>query len=182
MNLLNKKPYLLYVGNAFPHKNLERLVLAFGKLKKEKTNLNLILVGKIDYFYKRIKKLVKELDLKDVYFPGKVSDKELKSLYKNALLYIFPSLEEGFGLPGLEAMKNKLPVICSNKASLPEIYKDAALYFNPKNVSDIYKKILNIINNKQKQKDLVKKGKKQVKKYSWEKCAKQTLKVYNSLE
>ncbi len=182
MNLPNKKPYLLYIGNAFPHKNLERLVLAFGKIKQKKPNLNLILVGKIDYFYKRIKRLVKELDIKDIHFLGRVSDKELELLYKNAIAYVFPSLKEGFGLPGLEAMKNELPVISSNKASLPEVYGKAALYFDPEDVNDIFKNILKILNNQEKRKELIKKGKKQAKKYSWETCAKQTLKVYNSLK
>ena len=182
MKLVNKKPFLLYVGNAFPHKNLERLIIAFKKIKEQKPNLNLILVGEIDYFYKRIKKLSKELNIKSIYFTGRVSDKDLNFLYKNAELYIFPSLEEGFGLPGLEAMNNNLPVICSKATSLPEIYEEAAVYFNPKDVYNIYKSILNLLNDKSKQKELIQEGQKQINKYSWDKCAKETLNIYNSLK
>ncbi len=180
MNLQNKKPYLLYVGNAFPHKNLKRLVLAFKKLKKSISNINLILVGERDYFYKKLEKIVNKAQINNVYFVGRVSDQTLFKLYKNAKLYVFPSLEEGFGLPGLEAMKYNLPVVCSKKASLPEIYKDAAVYFNPKNTKDIYIKIFDLLNNSKKQTQLIKAGQKRVKMYSWDKCAKKTLKVYNS--
>ncbi len=95
MNQQNKikEPYLLYVGNAYPHKNLERLLQAFKIILKESPNLSLILVGRIDYFYNRLQKKVRELNLDNkIIFTDRVSDEILNDLYKNALIYIFPSL------------------------------------------------------------------------------------------
>ncbi|HKL16769.1 MAG TPA: glycosyltransferase family 1 protein [Patescibacteria group bacterium] len=182
MKLQNKKPYLLYVGNAFPHKNLKRLILAFRLIQDNITNINLVFVGNLDNFYKKLQTFVKNENINNIYFLGRVSDKDLDYLYKNACIYVFPSLAEGFGLPGLEAMKNGLPVASSNSASLPEIYGKAAVYFNPKDINDMVKKILILIKDKEKREFLRNKGKNQVNKYSWEKCAKKTLNVYNSLK
>lgn len=184
MNLHNKikKPYLLYVGNAYPHKNLERLLKAFKLILDKKPYLNLILVGKMDYFYQRLGKLAKKLGLKDnIIFIGQVSDKELDWLYSNALIYVFPSLNEGFGLPGLEAMSKNLPVVCSNHGPLPEIYGSAAVYFNPEDIKEMASIILKVINNNKLMKKLKIFGQKQVKKYSWQKCAQETLNVYESI-
>ena len=177
-----KKPYLLYVGNAFPHKNLKRLIRAFKVILASKPSLKLILVGKVDDFYKLFQILCKELEIeKSVIFAGRVSDKELKRLYQNASIYVFPSFLEGFGLPGLEAMENGLPVISSDSSCLPEIYGDAALYFNPQNTEEIVKAILELLNNKDLRDKLVKRGYKRIKKFSWQKCAQETLEIYRSL-
>jgi len=179
--------YLLSVGNAYPHKNLERLLRAFKILTSRdeniKLSLQLVLVGKIDYFYKRLQKLVKELNIEDkVIFTGPVSNEELIYLYQNALVYVFPSLMEGFGLPGLEAMANGCPVISSSAGSLPEIYGQAALYFNPENVDEMVEKIKMIINNENLRNELREKGLAQVKKYSWPRCAQETLRVYQGFK
>jgi len=174
-----KNPYLLYVGNAFPHKNLKSLIKAFKVVLSSKSALKLVLVGKIDSFYRSFQVLCKELKIeKSVIFAGRVSDKELKWLYQNALIYVFPSFLEGFGLPGLEAMENGLPVISSDSSCLPEIYGDAALYFNPYNIEEITKAILELLNNKDLKNELIKKGYKRIKKFSWEKCAQETLDIY----
>lgn len=178
---LIKEPYLLYVGNAYPHKNLERLLEAFKIVIQIKPELNLVLVGKIDYFYKKLIELAKKLKINNkLVFVGQISDKKLLFLYKNGLIYVFPSLSEGFGLPGLEAMKNKLPVISSNKGPLPEIYGKAAIYFDPINIHKISKTILDVINNEKIRENMTKKGLIQVKKYSWQKCAQETLRIYES--
>ena len=176
----NTKQYLLYVGNAYPHKNLERLILAFNKLVKEKKDLYLILVGEIDYFYKKIQN--KFSDSKQIIFTNFVSDKELIALYKNASLYIFPSLYEGFGLPPLEAMSYGVPVVCSQASCLPEILEDSAIYFNPENVNDMAEKIKYVLDNKDIQKNLILKGFKQIKKYQWEKMAQEIMRVYKSVD
>jgi len=168
--------YLLYVGNAYPHKNLERLILAFKKISKEKKNLKLVLVGELDYFYKRLQEDFNKV--KNVIFTDFVSDKELASLYQNATLYIFPSLYEGFGLPPLEAMAYNLPVISSNASCLPEILGQAAVYFNPENVDDIASKIRLVLDDKELQQNLILQGKKQMEKYSWDKMGKEILGVY----
>ena len=170
-------PFMLYVGNAYPHKNLEKLIIVFFKISKKINNLRLVLVGKEDYFYKRLKEFAKNYSNK-IIFPGFVPDKDLYFLYKNALAYIFPSLYEGFGLPPLEAMSQGCVVISSNKASMPEILGEAAIYFNPEDEIDMQDKLEEIIENKYKREELIKKGYEQLKKYSWEVCAKKTLEIY----
>ncbi len=182
LKLKISQPYLLYVGNAYPHKNLEKLVDAFDIISKEE-NIKLVLVGKIDYFYNRLKKIIIDRGLEEkIILTDVINDGDLNCLYRNALLYTFPSLMEGFGLPGLEAMKRGLPVICSNIEVFSEIYGEAAQYFEPLNVSDMAKVILDLIKNPALRDNLVNKGLEQVKKFSWEKCARETLDVYQSLE
>lgn len=149
------KPYILYVGNDYPHKNLKRLRLAFEKLKADGLNYELILITKF------------------------VSEEELDNLYKNASLFVFPSLYEGFGLPPLEAMARGLPVASSNATCLPEILGDAAIYFNPLDINDITNQLKKVLAHESLRKKLIEKGFKQIKKYSWQKMAKETLKLYN---
>jgi len=176
-----KHPYLLYVGNAYPHKNLERLLTAFKVISADE-NICLVLVGKIDYFYQRLQKLAKNLDLTEkVIFAGQVNDVDLSVLYQNALAYVFPSLMEGFGLPGLEAMAHNCPVVSSKAGALPEIYGSAALYFNPEKVQEIVEAIKKIIYDNGLREELKKRGQAQIKKYSWDKCAKETLAVYKKI-
>ena len=177
-----KKPYLLYVGNAYPHKNLERLLQSFNLVSKENPNLLLVLVGKIDYFYKRLQKKARELNLDNkIIFTDWIPDKALYDLYKNALVYVFPSLSEGFGLPGLEAMKRGLPVVCSDKGPLPEIYEKAVIYFNGEDINEMALKISLLVSNKDLRESLTKQGYLQVKKYSWQRCAQETLAIYNQV-
>ncbi|MDP2708451.1 MAG: glycosyltransferase family 1 protein [bacterium] len=172
-------PYLLYVGNAYPHKNLESLIKVFSRIKKNKPELNLILVGKDDYFYARLKKFAVRYD--NVIFPGYLPDGELAELYANALAYVFPSFYEGFGLPPLEAMARGLPVASSDRSCLPEILGQAALYFNPDDPEDMKNKILKIISDENLRADLRNRGQAQIKKYSWTECAEQTLEVYREI-
>ena len=110
-----------------------------------------------------------------------VSDDELATLYKNALCFVFPSKIEGFGLTGLEAMSQCCPVIAANASCLPEIYGDAALYFDPNNVNDLVSKIQSVLSDKNLMKSLVTKGKLQVKKYSWATMANQTWEIYQNV-
>jgi glycosyltransferase involved in cell wall biosynthesis len=187
------KSYLLYIGNAYPHKNLEGLLLAFKKLIKEyKLDLQLVLVGKEDYFFRKLKEKVKKLNLpaygwsaeggkSPVVFPGFVSDEGLQVLYRNALLYVFPSFCEGFGLPPLEAQAQGLPVVASNSSSLPEILEDTVEYFNPHKIDEMAKVIAKVVNNEGLRNKLKEKGLEHVKKFSWEKCARETLKAYKSV-
>ncbi len=173
------KPYLLYVGNAYPHKNLESLIEVFGNLNLD---YQLVLVGREDYFYERLKREIVDLKIKNkIVFTRFVSEKELADLYRNASLYVFPSFVEGFGLPGLEAMSYGLPVVASNSSCLPEIYGEAAVYFDPKSHQDMAEKIKKVLFDQTLRKELISKGLEQVKKYSWQKCAEQTLSVYNSI-
>ena len=176
-------PFLLYVGNAYPHKNLEGLVKVFSVIHKKRSGLSLILVGEQDYFYKRVRELTKKYWSEDspVIFPGFVPDENLAFLYNHALAYVFPSFYEGFGLPPLEAMAGGCPVVSSNKSSLPEILGQAAIYFNPEDKEEMMKQIEKVIEDENLRQELIKRGYEQIKKYSWEKCAKETLEVYRKV-
>lgn len=179
------EPYLLYVGNAYPHKNLEMLVSVFLKLRKKFSDLKLVLVGRDDYFYLRLKEFAqKESSLKDfeaIIFPGYVPDEDLQTLFKHAALYVFPSKYEGFGLPPLEAMSYGCPVVSSNATCLPEIMENAAIYFNPHDEKKIVSVIQEILSDQFLRSELVKKGYEQIKKYNWENAAHQTVTVYQGV-
>ncbi len=171
--------FIMYTGRPQPHKNLERLIEAYSEIKKDYPGLKLVLSGKKDILYKRIEKEVQANGINDVIFPGFVSEAQLKWLYENCLAYIFPSLSEGFGLPGIEAMVHGAPVISSSYTCLPEIYGDAAEYFDPLDVKNMSETILKVIKSPRIRKDLIEKGYRQQKKYSWRKMAEQTLEIYN---
>jgi len=180
--------FLLYVGNAYPHKNLDFLLKSFAKLLVKKPELRLVLVGKQDYFYTQIRDLARSLNLwqkeninSPVVFPGYVPDAQLEILYQEALSYVFPSFYEGFGLPPLEAMAKGCPVISSDRSSLPEILGSAAIYFNPEKEEDMIEKICLVLDKKEIRDSLILKGLEQVKKYSWWQCANDTLMVYHKI-
>ena len=170
-------PYVLYVGNVYPHKNAERAILAFFKASKP-ASAKFIFVGKEDFFYKSLRKKIQNLDKKKrVLFEGFVDDDSLSALYQNAKALIMPSLMEGLGLPVLEAMANKCLVLASDIPSLKEVAEDAALYFNPWDINDISRKI-EIAFSSQNNEEYIKKGLKRSEDFSWEKMAKETLEVY----
>jgi glycosyltransferase involved in cell wall biosynthesis len=171
-----KHDFLLYVGNAYPHKNLNRLIEAFSLFQKDHPKTQLILAGSDNVFYQRLLKKKPE----NVLFIKNPSDQELKWLYSNASLYIFPSLIEGFGLPALEAMDAGLPVVASNNTALPEILGNSALYFNPTDEKEIHRTIKKAYEDKTIQKQLIGSGKKQTLKYSWSKMAKEIKQVYEN--
>lgn len=170
------RQFILAVGNAFPYKNLQRLIDACQN--DELNKYTLVLVGKEDYFYTELKRRASKRKIQNIYFTGYVTDGELEWLYQNASLYIFPSLSEGFGLPGLEAMSYGAPVVSSNATCLPEVYGDAAVYFDPTSSDDMAQVILDTLNNKELLQKLREDGPKHAKKFSWHKMAEQTLEVY----
>jgi glycosyltransferase involved in cell wall biosynthesis len=174
--------FLLYVGTAFPHKNLEALVKAFEIANASQPELNLVLVGKREQYYERLEQAVANSPArKHIVFTGFIPDEELKWLYENAAAYAFPSLSEGFGLPGLEAMVHGCPVISSNATCLPEVYGEAALYFDPYSPEDIAQKIQTVLSDNALRQHLIKAGQTQAAKYSWQHMAKQTLEVYRNV-
>ena len=175
------KPYLLYVGNAYPHKNLERLVLAFEKIGQDKKNFHLVLVGKMDYFYLRLKKFVEDKKISNIILSGYVTDKELDRIFLNASVYVSASLYEGFGLPLLEAMNNGTPVVVSQHSCAKEILGDSARYFDGKDIDDVAEKIKEVISNSDLRKKMIKRGYLQVAKYSWKKMAQETKRIYESV-
>ena len=177
-----KKPYLIYVGNAYPHKNLEGIFAALKILTDQKIDIRLINPCPRDVFYKRLTRKAKELGLSDkVILPGFVPDDDLIALYQEAAAFVTATFSEGFGIPGLEAMSLGTPVVCSDIPILREIYGDAALFFDPKNPKDIAEKVNLILTDIRLKQKLILKGKVQVKKYSWQKMAKETLRVYKEV-
>jgi glycosyltransferase involved in cell wall biosynthesis len=175
---LNGKDFIMYVGSPHIHKNLENLILAYAKMKTSHPTLKLALMGKRDSNYERIENFAKEHDIENVVFTDFVSDGQLRWAYEHCLAYIFPSLSEGFGLPPLEAMIHGAPVVSSNASCLPEVYGDAAYYFNPLDTNDMATKISDVLDNDELRKSLIDQGSEQVKKYSWDRMTKQTLEVY----
>ncbi|MDD3711512.1 MAG: glycosyltransferase family 1 protein [Patescibacteria group bacterium] len=175
-------PFLLYVGNAYPHKNLDFLVESFLDLYNQNNNLRLVLVGKEDYFYKKIKDLAQLTfsfhSPSPVIFTGYVPDDKLEVFYQKAIAYIFPSLYEGFGLPPLEAMAKGCPVISSNYGSMPEILGDSAIYFDPKNKVDFLEKVNMMFNDQKLRAEMIARGKKHQQKYNWWECAFKTWQIY----
>jgi glycosyltransferase involved in cell wall biosynthesis len=178
---LENKRFIMYVGRPTPHKNLERLINAFTTLQKGFPYLHLVLAGKKDDNYRRIEAMVGERNISRIIFTDFITDQQLRWLYQLCDAYVFPSLSEGFGLPGLEAMQHGAPVVSSNATCLPEIYGDAALYFDPLNATDIAAKITSVLTDPQLRKQLVLRGKQQAAQYSWQRMAEQTLGVYNSI-
>jgi glycosyltransferase involved in cell wall biosynthesis len=172
------KKYILYVGQQSDYKNVRRLGDAHQQLLRKHPGLGLILVGKINASAAKNKAYFESKNYKNIHFTGVVSDAELAWLYGHTEAYVFPSLMEGFGLPGLEAMIYKAPVVSSNASCLPEVYEDAAHYFNPFNTQDIARSIDEVLTDSTLRQELIKAGNRQVKKYSWERMAKQTLAGY----
>ena len=180
------KPYLFYVGNAYPHKNLENLIRALEILIKDyQLDLQLVLAGEEDYFWRCLKKesntsILASMEVFErIVFTGFLKEEELEEFYRQAALYVFPSLCEGFGLPPLEAMSQGVPVASSNLTALPEILGQAAVYFDPKNPQDIADKIKQVLEDKNLRENLIVKGLEQIKKYSWEKMARETKEIYD---
>lgn len=178
--LLNDK-FLLYVGKPQPHKNLKRLVRAYSNVQLTRPQLKLVLVGKLDASYQLLKNYVRRREISGVVFTDFVSEGQLRWLYENAQAYVFPSLSEGFGLPGLEALVHGLPLVSSRATCLPEIYKDAAIYFNPYDTEDMAQKIKLVLEDKELTSKLRQKGFKVASLYSWEQTAEKTLAMYNEI-
>lgn len=172
------KRYILYVGQQSDYKNIKRLGDAHQMLQKRHPDLGLILVGKLNQSSQNNKAYFESKQYKNIHFTGFVSDKERDWLFENCAAYVFPSLMEGFGLPGLEAMHYGAPVVSSNATCLPEVYEEAAHYFNPFNSHDMASAIDDVLTDEKLRKKLIKQGSQQVTKYSWERMAKQTLAGY----
>jgi len=177
-----KGPYLICVGNAYPHKNLERLVDAMPLINGAGSPVSLLLVGREDFFFRRLKNYVHEKRA-DAYvkFSGYVDDGTLDALYRGAAVHVFPSLYEGFGLPGLEAMLRGIPVAAARASCFPEVFGDAARYFDPLNVNDMAAVIRRVIDDQSLRHELIHRGKERVQRFSWRTMAEQTLAVYNTV-
>lgn len=172
------RPFILHVGSPLPHKNIERLIEAFEVLSTDNPGLQLVLAGKQEYFFGQLQHQIEASSARDkIVTPGFVSNSELAWLYKNASCYVLPSLSEGFGLPGLEAMAHDCPLVSSSATCLPEIYGPAAQYFDPFDVGDIVANVQHVLDDKKRAAQLAVAGHKQLKKYSWETMTKEMLAV-----
>lgn len=176
------KPYLLYVGNIKPHKNLTVLIKAFISLA-DRIHHDLVLVGKKEGFItgdREVSALAQYLPER-IHFTGLVSDELLHQYYRNAEAFVFPSLYEGFGLPPLEAMAARCPVVVSDAGSLPEVCGDAAVYFDPYDENDLAAKLLKITNDDELRVSLRKRGYERAQSLTWDRCVDQTCDVIEKL-
>jgi glycosyltransferase involved in cell wall biosynthesis len=178
-------PFILYSGRIRPHKNLHRLIEAFAVLKSEFADdsrykqLKLIIIGDelSKHQYLRLA-VIRSGVQHDVRFFGFVPYHILRVFYESAALFAFPSLYEGFGLPPLEAMANRTPVLASNTSSLPEVLEDAAMLVNPENVFEIARGMKAILMDDVTKQRLIQKGVDQVAKFSWKVAAEKVVAVY----
>ncbi|MBU4347857.1 glycosyltransferase family 4 protein [Patescibacteria group bacterium] len=185
---LNKGVFnVLFIGRLEKRKNLVNLIKAFEIFKKryKKTRclptgrqaiIKLILAGKSGFGFDEIRKAIFESPNKnDIILKGYVSEKEKEELYKSADVFIMPSLYEGFGLPILEAMSYAIPVICSGNSSFPEVAGNAGLLVDPNNTQEIAEALNKILSNADFREEMIKRGFENAKKFSWEKCARETM-------
>src|SRR3989344_2251763 len=176
--------YILRVGNFYPHKNVEGLFLAFKDFlydTYENHDVKLVLVGKRDYFFKRIEREIEKLNIgSNVIFVENATDMNLADLYRNAVATIVPSFMEGFSLTAVEDMSLGSPVVVSDIPVHREICGNSAIYCNPSNINDIKQKIDFVCSMvEDSRNELIEQGKKRAKQFSWEKMTKETLKIYN---
>ncbi len=174
--------YLLFVGTYQPRKNLHRLLAAFAALRIQHPHVHLVLAGKPGWMYQALFDYSRELDLEShVHWTGYVPQADLPALYGAARAFVLPSLYEGFGLPVLEAMACGTPVICSRVSSLPEVAGDAALLINPHDSRDIEAAMSRVIEDETLHADLVQRGLRRARRFSWEACARATLQVLETV-
>jgi len=177
-------PYILFVGTIEPRKNLVNLIKAYDEyaLKNEKKS-HLVIVGKKGWNSKEFDRALTNLKNKNyIHIFENISDNDLVYFYSGAQSFCYPSLYEGFGIPVLEAMSYGLPIITSNTSSLPEVGGNAAYYVNPENINKLSQAIEKISNNEILRREMSKKSLAQSKKFSFEKCAKETYDVYKKIQ
>jgi glycosyltransferase involved in cell wall biosynthesis len=175
---LKNKEFLLFVGNAYPHKNLDKLVEAFEIISVQQPQLKLVLAGRPDPYYAGLQRRVARSGMKNVVFIGNADDAKLVWLYQHATTFVFASLSEGFGLPGLEAMQYSLPVAAADASCLPEIYGDAALYFKPDQPTNMASVVMKLLDNPGLRQKLVSKARARLSQFSWAAMAEQTRQLY----
>jgi glycosyltransferase involved in cell wall biosynthesis len=170
------RPYVLFVGNVKPHKNLGTLIQAFGSIAGRIPH-DLVIVGKHSGFLTGDNPAVAIANAQGsrVHFTGKVPGKTLEQFIAHADVLVLPSLYEGFGLPPLEAMACGCPTIVSRAASLPEMCGDASLYFEPTDHEELASTLLRVVSSQEVRQDLQRRGRRQASRYSWDSCASRTL-------
>ncbi|MBF0522064.1 MAG: glycosyltransferase family 4 protein [Candidatus Omnitrophica bacterium] len=177
-------PFILFVGTIEPRKNLKNLLVAFSKLKDQGLfKGKLVAAGMKGWLSEDIANIIKKYQLEtEVLFPGFVTDEELRALYNEAEVFVFPSFYEGFGFPIIEAFSCGAPVVTSQISSCPEVAQDAAALVDPYNPDDLYAKIVRVLNDRVYREELSQKGFKRAQDFNFEKTARETLKIYQSLK
>ncbi|OGI25965.1 MAG: hypothetical protein A3J76_00500 [Candidatus Moranbacteria bacterium RBG_13_45_13] len=180
-----KNKYILFLGTLEPRKNLSRVIDAFSRFRnsfKASFGYQLVVAGKRGWLMEEYFQQAEDLGIKDnVIFTGYVGGDDLKPLYTHAEFFVMPSLYEGFGQTIAEAMACGTPCLVSRVASIPEVAGDAALYVDPNDTEGIGRAMAKLAGDKDLRAELAEKGKKQAQKFSWEKCAQETLKVYKNV-
>jgi glycosyltransferase involved in cell wall biosynthesis len=178
-------PFLLYAGNIRRHKNVPRLIEAFAVLREQLSShliysdLRLVIIGDTISQYPEVRQAVIRSKMEHVVrFLGFVPLETLRCFYQSAAAFVFPSRYEGFGLPPLEAMACGTPVVTSNVSSLPEVVGDAAILVNPENVFDIARGLKDVLLDEDLREDLIRRGRAQAARFSWERTARQVLDIY----
>jgi len=172
--------YILFVGNRTLYKNFNRFIKAISSLLYDDNDLYVVCAGG-GVFSENEKNILSELDIDEKVHQYNIDDKTLSQLYKQALLFVFPSMYEGFGIPILEAFECDCPLVCSNTSSLPEVAGDAAAYFDPMNDASIFTTVSAVMHNSELRKQLVQNGRERLKIFSWNKTAQETKKVYSEI-
>lgn len=180
-NLGVYEPYFLYVGSAYPHKNLEMMMHAFSEFARQNPYVQLVLAGRRDTFSRALEREAREIGIStdQIRFVDFPSDNELAELYKKASLFIFPSRIEGFGIPPLEAMSWNTPVAASNATCLPEVLGESAHYFDPDDIEALTRIMTVAIKNPDTLKSKVESGSSRAESLTWKKSAEKTLEIYN---
>lgn len=176
-------PYILYMGNFKPHKNVSRIVEAFARVSSLFPDLKLVLVAPLQHGYSKLSAQVKDLGVDHrVIFTGKITEGDQPHLlYAGAEMFVFPSFYEGFGLPPVEAMACGTPVIASNVTSVPEVVKDAGILIDPQSVDQIAEAIKKILNDSDLRDRLVSKGLEYAQEYNEQKIAEMNYAFFKSV-
>ena len=166
--------YFLYVGNLYPHKNLENAIISFSEFREKHKDIKFVITGDKNHWnYNNLVPLIKRLKLEnEIIFLDYVEYDDLPKLYSGAIAFIYVSLYEGFGLPLIEAMACGCPVITSNNSSLKEISEQSAIHVEPLSINEIVKGMYNIYEDLEYRNELIDKGLENAAKYSWEKTVK----------
>lgn len=176
---------ILYVGSEQPRQNFDVLLKSFAKLKKKMPNTKLLKIGKAQAYGARKKhlELIKKLKImKDVIFIDYVPENELGKFYNCADLVVYPCSYAGFGLPPLEAMACGVPIITSNKSSLPEVVGNAGIMIDPRNIEKMFIEMFNVLKDAEMRNKMIKSGLKRAKTFNWDDSAKKTEKIYNDFK
>lgn len=181
LNLEIGKPYILYVGSRRTYKNFSALVNAYSSSVWLRDNFNVICFGGEKYSMQDDELIRKNMLSSDqvIYVAG--DDNMLAAYYRNASVFVYPSLYEGFGIPPLEAMSAGCPVICSNTSSIPEVVGDAGEYIDPESTESIKSVLEETLNSKEMRLNLVKKGYERCKQFTWARCAQETMEIYRKV-